>query len=186
MRLFKGSIQLWSLLFLLGCSNLAMAQNPKLEKVDSNRFKRLYQLNDTIFRSEQPNRRGFKELEALGLKTSINFRRNKKDTRKASGTGIQLIHIPLKTAELTEGQLLNALRAIQIAEKPVLVHCWHGSDRTGAIMAAYRIIFEDWSKEEAIQELRKPELGYHEKWYPNVIELISNLDEKRIRKELGL
>nr|WP_298995500.1 dual specificity protein phosphatase family protein [uncultured Allomuricauda sp.] len=146
----------------------------------------MHRLNDSVYRSEQPSKKGFKELEALGIKTSINFRRNKDDVKKAKGTALELIHMPLKTAELTERDIVNALRAIKDAKKPVLVHCWHGSDRTGAIMAAYRVVFENWSKEDAISELRKPELGYHEKWYPNVIDLISNLDKKQIVKELGL
>lgn len=147
-----------------------IAQNVQLEKIESDSFKRLYQLNDSIYRSEQPSRKGFLELQELGIQTSITFRRNKDDTKKARLTELELVHIPLKTAELTEEDIIAALRAIQIAQKPVLVHCWHGSDRTGAITAAYRVIFENWSKEDAINELRRPELGYHENWYPNVVE----------------
>ncbi len=157
-----------------------------LEKVSSKRFKRLYRINDSVYRSEQPSRNGFRELEALGVKTAITFRRNKDDTKKAKGTAIALVHMPLKTAELTEAQITEALRAINEAEKPVLVHCWHGSDRTGAIMAAYRVVIENWTPEEAIKELRLPDLGYHEKWYPNVVELITTLDKEAIRKALGL
>lgn len=125
-------------------------------------------------------------MEALGINTSITFRRNKDDLKKARGTGLKLVHIPLKTSELTEDDLIKALRAIKVAKKPVLVHCWHGSDRTGAIMAAYRVVFENWSKKDAISELRRPELGYHENWYPNVIDLISDLNERQIAKDLGL
>lgn len=173
-------------LFLLANCFCCLAQNSRLEKIQSSRFKRLYRLNDSVYRSEQPSRKGFEELKALGIKTSITFRRNKNDLRKAKGTGLELVHIPLKTAELTEDDLVMALRAIKAAKKPVLVHCWHGSDRTGAIMAAYRVVFENWSKKDAISELRRPELGYHENWYPNVIDLISNLDKKQMAKELGL
>ncbi len=174
------------LLFSMGYPFYGISQNAELEKVPSNRFKRLYRLNDSVYRSEQPGRKGFKELEAAGIKTSITFRRNKDDVKKARGTALELIHIPLKTSELNEGDLTKALQAIQDAQKPVLVHCWHGSDRTGAIMAAYRVVFENWSKEDAINELLRPELGYHKNWYPNVIDLISNLDTNKIKKELGL
>ncbi len=163
-----------------------IGQDTQLKKIDSGKFKRLYQLNDSIYRSEQPSKKGFKDLETMGVKTSINFRRNKDDKGQAKGTSIALVHIPLKTKELTEEQLLGVLKAIQQSEKPVLVHCWHGSDRTGAVMATFRVVFQDWSKEDAIKELRLPELGYHENWYPNVIDLISNLDVERFRSELGI
>lgn len=186
-EVFKKHLRLGYLcLFFLICPLFGLSQDSGLEKIQSSHFKRLYQLNDSVYRSEQPGKKGFKELENLGVKTSITFRRNKNDVKKAKGTGLELVHIPLKTAEITENHLVEALGAIHTAKKPVLVHCWHGSDRTGAVMAAYRVVFENWSKEDAISELRRPELGYHENWYPNVVDLISNLDEKKIARQLGL
>lgn len=77
------------------------------------------------------------------------------------------------------------LRTIKEAKKPLLIHCWHGSDRTGVMSAAYRIVFENWSKEEAIKELRTPALGYHEKWYPHLVSLLDSLDVEKIRNELN-
>ena len=36
--------------------------------------------------------------------------------------------------------------------QPVLVHCEHGSSRTGIMVAAYRVLANDWSFEEALKE----------------------------------
>ena len=146
----------------------------------------LYQVNDSLYRSEQPSRKGFVELEKLGVKTVLNFRRLWKDDRKARDTNIDLVWMPLKAKELNEEQLLEALKVIHEAEKPVLIHCWHGSDRTGAISAAYRIVFEGWSKERAIEELRIEALGYHEDWYPNVVALLQDLDVTYFREALAV
>ncbi|MEM1258920.1 MAG: sulfur transferase domain-containing protein [Bacteroidota bacterium] len=173
------------LLFLL-CAHSSHSQQYAVEEVALKGFKRLYKLNDSVYRSEQPSTRDFQALEAMGLKTIINFRRNKKDDVKARKTQLTLEHYPLKTKELTEAQILTALKLVKEAEKPVLLHCWHGSDRTGAISAAYRIVFEDWDKEEAIKELRKEEFGYHENWYPNVIDLLRDLDVTELKKGLDL
>lgn len=162
------------------------AQQEEYKKVDSKHFKNLYQLNDSLYRSEQPGKKGFKELEAMGVKSILNFRRKKNDDRRARGTQLHLEKLPLKAGELTEVDVVAALRLIVDAEKPILIHCWHGSDRTGAIAAAYRVVLEDWEKEQAIKELRTKAFGYHEKWYPNVVELIRQLDTQKIRKELGL
>ena len=51
--------------------------------------------------------------------------------------------------------MLAALRAIQEAETngPVLMHCKHGSDRTGLMAAMYRVVIQGWSKEEALNEM---------------------------------
>lgn len=44
------------------------------------------------------------------------------------------------------------------ANYPVLIHCFAGTHRTGAYCAVYRMEFEGWSNEEAIEELKS--LGY--------------------------
>jgi protein tyrosine/serine phosphatase len=45
---------------------------------------------------------------------------------------------------------------------PILVHCQHGADRTGTMVAAYRIFIQGWNPEEAIREL--PHFGFHPIW----------------------
>ncbi|MEM6718892.1 MAG: tyrosine-protein phosphatase [Bacteroidota bacterium] len=161
-------------------------QSDAAEKVPLQTFKRLYKINDSIYRSEQPSRKGFKLLEEKGLVSILNLRRLKEDNGKAKKTDLHLIHIRLKTKAIDEEDILNVLKAIKNAKKPLLIHCWHGSDRTGITTAAYRIVFENWSKEAAIAEFRKPEFGYHEKWYPHLITLLENLDVARFKKELGI
>ncbi len=176
-------------LFILCCLygfTLAFSQGSALEEVPSKNFKRLYKLNDSVYRSEQPTKKGFGELEAMGIKTVVNFRRKVDDTKRAKGTELKLERIPLKASELTEAHLLEVLRLISESEKPVLFHCWHGSDRTGAIAAAYRIVIENWTKAEAIAEMRKKELSHHEKRYPNVVELLNELDVVAMRTALGM
>ncbi|MFT6863841.1 MAG: protein tyrosine/serine phosphatase [Akkermansiaceae bacterium] len=44
---------------------------------------------------------------------------------------------------------------------PVLVHCLHGSDRTGAMCAAYRIVVQGWSKGAAIAKIKHGGYGHH-------------------------
>ena len=49
--------------------------------------------------------------------------------------------------------LLKVMQQIQHAEQnqqKVLLHCYHGSDRTGASVAMYRIIFQNWSTADAL------------------------------------
>ncbi|WP_282598360.1 tyrosine-protein phosphatase, partial [Pseudomonas chlororaphis] len=54
-----------------------------------------------------------------------------------------------------QSPLARAVRAIQNAESdgPVLMHCKHGSDRTGLMSAMYRVVVQGWSKEEALNEM---------------------------------
>jgi protein-tyrosine phosphatase len=41
----------------------------------------------------------------------------------------------------------------------VFVHCRYGDDRTGMMIAAYRMAVEGWTPEEARQEMEK--FGFH-------------------------
>ena len=84
------------LLLLIICSTTHGQQNPA-EKLSLKGFKRLYKLNDSVYRSEQPSTKDFMALEDLGVNTILNFRRNKKDDRKARKTNLALLHFPLKT-----------------------------------------------------------------------------------------
>ncbi|VTR21330.1 Protein tyrosine/serine phosphatase [Serratia fonticola] len=71
----------------------------------------------------------------------------------------------INAAVINDDIVVAALREIRFALKPVLVHCWHGSDRTGLVVAMYRLVFENADKPAVLAELRKPEHGYHEKYY---------------------
>jgi protein tyrosine/serine phosphatase len=64
-----------------------------------------------------------------------------------------------------------------------VVHCWHGSDRTGLISAMYRILYQNWSKEEAIEELMKGGYGYHS-LYRNIPEYIRKVNIEGIRQRV--
>ena len=85
---------------------------------------------------------------------------------------------------ITEKDIEECLRIIKRAPKPVLVHCMHGSDRTGTIVAAYRILEQGWSPDDAIAELKEPRFGYHSNVYPYIPNLLKGIDWKDMKKRL--
>ena len=110
-----------------------------------------YQVSPNIFRSEQPSNQIIPLLEQQNIDIVINLRTSNKDKKILHDTNIELVHIPVNTWAMSKEDLLVVMKTIQIAEQnnqKVLIHCYHGSDRTGTSVAMYRIIFEDWSIEE--------------------------------------
>jgi protein tyrosine/serine phosphatase len=76
------------------------------------------------------------------------------------------------------------LRLFRAAPKPVLVHCWHGSDRTGAVVATYRMVFQDWTREAAIDELINGGYGFHKATYPNIVKLLETIDVEALKTKI--
>lgn len=145
----------------------------------------LYRVDQHLYRSEQPGKEDFALLEKLGVREVINMRKLHKDDDKAVGTNLRLHHIPVNTGRLNIEQLTEALRIIRDATGPVLMHCWHGSDRTGAVVAMYRIVFQGVTKEKAVREMTSGGFGFHAVYSPIAL-TIMEADIDAIRRELGI
>lgn len=146
----------------------------------------LYKVADGVYRSAQPDEEDVADLQALGIKEILNLREFHKDDGEVEGGNFKLDRVRMNAGDVTEAQLIAALKKIKNRQGSILIHCWHGSDRTGTTVAAYRIVFEHWSKAQALDEMVHGGFGYHASFYPNLVELVKKLDVNRMRRELGL
>ena len=154
------------------------------ESISLSGVENCYKISEELYRSAQPEREGFTALQKMGVRSVLNLREFHKDTRKARHTQLHLMAYPVAAGEVTAADVENCLALIAGAPKPVLVHCWHGSDRTGIVVAAYRIVFQNWSVEDAEKEFRDDRFGYHEFWYGNLLELLRTTDWAAMRARL--
>ncbi len=150
--------------------------------VSAKHLKNFYKLDDKVFRSAQPDRAGFQELKALGIRNVLSFRDYHSDD-DGKALGLDLYRVRMDAGNIATEQVVEALRIIRDSEGPVLIHCWHGSDRTGLISAMYRIVFQGWSKDDAVDELMHGGYGYHE-LYKNIPEFIRQANIEEIREQV--
>ena len=152
------------------------------QPIETDQLQNFYKLDDTVYRSEQPDRTGFEYLKSFGVKNVLNLRDHHRDDSKARGTGLNLYRVEMSAGKITTDEVVEALRIIRQSEGPIVIHCWHGSDRTGTVSALYRIVFHNWSKEEAIEELMNGGYGYHA-MYKNIPAFIraANIDDIKRR-----
>lgn len=156
----------------------------KLEKPGLENF---YKVNENLYRGARPTVEGFKSLQELGIKTIVNFEafHTDEDEIAESGTNFYYRQIRMTAWNISDENMLEFLRiASDPTNYPIFVHCQHGSDRTGVAIAMYRIIFEGWSKEAAIDELKNGGYGFHFVWQ-NIVEYLQELDVGKLKSFLA-
>lgn len=142
-----------------------------------------HRINGDLYRAAQPSARGMRVYEEYGIKTVINLRSMHSDMDEVRGTGLVLVEIPIITWSISEGDVIAVLQAIRDADKPVLVHCQHGADRTGLMIAMYRIVEQGWSRENAAAEMLGGGYGFHSIW-KNIPDFLEEADIEYIKRAL--
>lgn len=142
----------------------------------------LHQVDTKIWRSGQPTHYHFHALEKQGIGEVLSLRRWHPD--KDISSRFKLHQIGMDAGEIEDEEIVSALRILVSAEKPVLVHCYHGADRTGVVVAMYRMVVQNWTRERAIAELLEPKHGHHARIFPNIRRYLENVDIEKIRREV--
>lgn len=117
-------------------------------------------VTDRLWRGSAPSAVAMSELKKSGIKTIIDLRLGKREARReqteAKELGITYVHLPMGYSQPDETKLNEFLAIVQNpVYQPVYVHCRQGADRTGTLVAAYRILIEKWTLVHAYQEMRK-------------------------------
>ncbi len=173
------------LLLCIVCSTTLFAQRNSewAAPISSSNVENLYKVDDGVYRCGQPNTSAFKELEGMGVKEVLNLRSFHDDKEEASATSLILYQVKMKASDSDWDEAVKALSIIKNRQGAIAIHCMHGSDRTGLIIALYRLVFQNWTKDEAIDELKNGGYGYH-KVYSNIISFIRNVDVEKLKESI--
>jgi tyrosine-protein phosphatase SIW14 len=119
-----------------------------------------HQVDSHVYRGAQPTEEGFKYLAKVGVKTIIDLReadgRSRKEAEMVTAAGMKYFNIPM--TGLTPPTPAEITRILDILENDVtgavFVHCKRGADRTGAVIASYRIDHDGWDNARALGEAK--------------------------------
>lgn len=142
-----------------------------------------------ILRGSQPSEEGLAVLkDHFKIKTILSLRRDRRhndwERNVAKRLNVEFISMPMSAGEEQSIDKIEKCLSIitDISMQPVFVHCHAGKDRTGLIMAAYRVKYEGWDPKEAIREMLA--YGYDQtRFYPlknSLRKWYSSLDGKRM------
>jgi tyrosine-protein phosphatase SIW14 len=117
-----------------------------------------HQVDAHVYRGAQPTEEGFQYLAKVGVKTVIDLReadgRSRKEEQMVTAAGMKYINVPM--SGLTPPSQAEIGRILEILENDaaggVFVHCKRGADRTGAVIASYRIDHNGWDNGRALSE----------------------------------
>ena len=109
-----------------------------------------------LYRGAQPAPEGYATLKMMGVKTVVNLRTTSSEKHEVEAAGMKSMEIPLRVLSDVNPRTVNAIIDIMKNpdNQPVYVHCRQGQDRTGIIVAAYRMKFDGWSFRDAEAEMQ--------------------------------
>lgn len=117
-------------------------------------------VNDHIYRGGEPSVVGLQELGAIGVKTIVDLRQSGAATtfekEQSEKLKIKYINIPLgEFSAPGNAQIEQILGLLDDNSTTLFVHCRRGKDRTGTVIACYRIQHDGWANERALEEAKE-------------------------------
>lgn len=138
------------------------------------------EVTPALFRGAQPTHEGFEALAKMGIDIVVDARGNRTDSegKEVGNLGMQYVAIPWHCPSPNDDVIARFLKLVQEnPNKKVFVHCRLGEDRTGMMVAAYRMAAQGWTADEAMNEMQQfgfssfhhlmcPGLASYEKNFP--------------------
>jgi protein tyrosine/serine phosphatase len=155
----------------------------------------LFQVSPQLYRSRQPSAQALKRILAQHplvdgtepIRTVVALRVSDGGDGALLG-GSDAVHyewLKFNPFHPVDKDVIAFLRIVtDKASQPVLVHCAQGSDRTGMMVAIYRIVVQGWSKEDALKEMVDGGYGFHFVWQ-DLVHYVRNLDVDALKTKLA-
>ncbi len=132
-------------------------------------------VNENLYRGAQPTEKGIGELAQRGVKTIVYLRGDDEkatiEETWAHNAGIKFINVPLSNWFAPKDSQIKRILSLLNApdNQPIFVHCQRGADRTGTVIAVYRIAHDGWTAKRAKAEAKTFHIGWWQIWMKRYI-----------------
>jgi protein tyrosine/serine phosphatase len=149
---------------LIALAMLTVAHAAQRDSSRKTHIKNFGCVNESYYRGAQPKEEDYRELSLMGVKTVIDLQREGEadEQRMVEAAGMKFYRIPMSDkAWPAPEQTAEFLKIINDpANQPIFVHCKGGRHRTGAMTAIYRMTHDDWTADQAFQEMKQYDFDY--------------------------
>jgi tyrosine-protein phosphatase SIW14 len=128
-----------------------------------------WKVNDHVYRGAQPTDAGFQFLARLGIRTIVDLRLLGEHSQAAEqkiveAAGMRYVSLPMAGMSTPDQEQVSRVLAIldDPDAGPVFLHCQRGADRTGALIACYRIGHDGWQNKKALSEARSLGMSWYQ------------------------
>jgi tyrosine-protein phosphatase SIW14 len=124
------------------------------------------EVDTALLRGGRPDAAGAQWLAGRGVLTVINLEWEERDEVVFAGLPIKLIRLadfePLPTfaPKITDQHVVDFLARLRVEARPAFVHCRSGINRTGVMVAAYRLLVKSDPLDAVLAEFA----SYHGAW----------------------
>ena len=149
-----------TVIFRLQITAVFLASGLAIAGPDVTGVPNFHKVNDHVYRGAQPSDGGFKSLAALGVKTIIDLRgeggRSHEEEAAVKTAGMRYVSVPMRGLSAPSADDMAKVLALldDPSAGPVFLHCKRGADRTGTVVACYRIKHDRWDNQKALEEAR--------------------------------
>jgi protein tyrosine phosphatase (PTP) superfamily phosphohydrolase (DUF442 family) len=116
------------------------------------------EVTPTLFRGAQPTELGFKTLAQMGVQVIVDLRSGdeaKREQKEVTALGMKFVGLPWRCTDPKDDDFANFLALLRDnTDKKIFVHCRAGIDRTGMMIASYRMAEQGWTAAEALREMK--------------------------------
>lgn len=134
------------------------------------------QVTPTLYRGAQPDPAGYAQLKNLGVEIVVDFRQEKSEIKdeqaRVEAAGMRFVSIPWSPLnDPTRAQIISFFALLKDnPQKKVFIHCEAGADRTGTMIALYRVGLDRWTPQQAVAEMKL--FHYHNVLYGHLAQLV--------------
>lgn len=135
------------------------AQRARVGHLEAKGVPNFGRVTPALYRGGQPSTEGFETLAHMGIAIIVDTGRSKRDEALIRSLGMTYVSLPWY-CPFPKDKVFD--RFIELTRenrgRKIFVHCRFGDDRTGMMIAAYRMGEQGWTAKEAMQEMH--EFGY--------------------------